>query len=66
MILAQLSSSSSAGRFEWTEIISSSCRFFLPLLPHFHIDPLFFGLLVALKPADRVLVTAGGDGGVLP
>jgi TRAP-type mannitol/chloroaromatic compound transport system permease large subunit len=22
---------------------------FLPLLPHFHIDPLFFGLLVALN-----------------
>jgi len=22
---------------------------FIPLLPHFHIDPLFFGLLVALN-----------------
>jgi TRAP-type mannitol/chloroaromatic compound transport system permease large subunit len=34
---------------EWTEIIIIFMPIFLPLLPHFHIDPLFFGLLVALN-----------------
>src|SRR5882724_8997997 len=35
--------------FEWTEIIIIFMPIFLPLLPHFGIDPLFFGLLVALN-----------------
>jgi TRAP-type mannitol/chloroaromatic compound transport system permease large subunit len=34
---------------EWTEIIVIFMPIFLPLLGHFHIDPLFFGLLVALN-----------------
>jgi tripartite ATP-independent transporter DctM subunit len=34
---------------EWTEIIIIFVPIFLPLLPHFHIDPLMFGLLVALN-----------------
>ncbi len=34
---------------EWTEIIIIFVPIFLPLLPHFGIDPLLFGLLVALN-----------------
>lgn len=34
---------------EWTEVIVIFMPIFLPLLPHFNIDPLFFGLLVALN-----------------
>jgi TRAP-type mannitol/chloroaromatic compound transport system permease large subunit len=34
---------------EWTEIIVIFMPIFLPLLGHFHVDPLFFGLLVALN-----------------
>ena len=34
---------------EWTEIIVIFMPIFIPLLGHFHIDPLFFGLLVALN-----------------
>ncbi len=34
---------------EWTEIIIIFLPIFLPLLPQFNIDPLFFGLLVALN-----------------
>lgn len=34
---------------EWTEIIVIFMPIFIPLLPHFQIDPLFFGLLVALN-----------------
>jgi TRAP-type mannitol/chloroaromatic compound transport system permease large subunit len=34
---------------EWTEIIVIFMPIFIPLLTHFHIDPLFFGLLVALN-----------------
>ena len=34
---------------EWTEIIIIFVPIFLPLLPHFGIDPLFFGILVALN-----------------
>ncbi|TAK80036.1 MAG: TRAP transporter large permease subunit [Betaproteobacteria bacterium] len=34
---------------EWSEIIIIFVPIFLPLLPHFHIDPLFFGILVALN-----------------
>ena len=34
---------------EWTEIIVIFMPIFLPLLSHFNVDPLFFGLLVALN-----------------
>jgi TRAP-type mannitol/chloroaromatic compound transport system permease large subunit len=34
---------------EWTEIIVIFMPIFIPLLAHFKIDPLFFGLLVALN-----------------
>jgi tripartite ATP-independent transporter DctM subunit len=34
---------------EWTEIIIIFVPIFLPLLPHFQIDPLFFGILIALN-----------------
>jgi tripartite ATP-independent transporter DctM subunit len=34
---------------EWTEIIVIFIPIFLPLLPHFGIDPLFFGMLVAVN-----------------
>jgi TRAP-type mannitol/chloroaromatic compound transport system permease large subunit len=34
---------------EWTEIIIIFVPIFLPLLPAFGIDPLFFGVLVALN-----------------
>src|SRR5690606_917552 len=34
---------------EWTEIIVIFMPIFIPLVHHFGIDPLFFGLLVALN-----------------
>jgi tripartite ATP-independent transporter DctM subunit len=34
---------------EWTEIIIIFIPLFLPLLPHFKIDPLWFGILVAVN-----------------
>jgi len=34
---------------EWTEIIIIFLPIFLPLLDHFGVDPLFFGILVALN-----------------
>jgi tripartite ATP-independent transporter DctM subunit len=34
---------------EWTEIIIIFVPIFLPMLPHFSVDPLFFGMLVALN-----------------
>jgi tripartite ATP-independent transporter DctM subunit len=34
---------------EWSEIIIIFVPIFLPLLPHFNVDPLFFGILVALN-----------------
>jgi tripartite ATP-independent transporter DctM subunit len=34
---------------EWTEIIIIFIPIFLPLLSHFQIDPLFFGILVAVN-----------------
>jgi len=34
---------------EWTEIIIIFVPIFLPLLPHFHVDPITFGILVALN-----------------
>ena len=34
---------------EWTEIIIIFVPIFLPLLHHFDVDPVFFGVLVALN-----------------
>ena len=34
---------------EWSEIIIIFVPIFLPLLPHFEIDPILFGVLVALN-----------------
>lgn len=34
---------------EWTEIIIIFVPIFLPLLTHYNIDPLFFGILIALN-----------------
>jgi TRAP-type mannitol/chloroaromatic compound transport system permease large subunit len=34
---------------EWTEIIVIFCPIFIPLLPHFQIDPLLFGTMVAVN-----------------
>jgi tripartite ATP-independent transporter DctM subunit len=34
---------------EWTEIIIIFVPIFLPLVQHFNIDPLFFGILIALN-----------------
>jgi len=49
MILAQFIIFILGWPLEWTETIIIFMPIFLPLLPHFHIDPLFFGLLVALN-----------------
>jgi TRAP-type mannitol/chloroaromatic compound transport system permease large subunit len=49
MILAQVIIFLLGWPLEWTEIIIIFMPIFLPLLPHFNIDPLFFGLLVALN-----------------
>ena len=49
MILAQVIIFLLGWPLEWTEIIIIFMPIFIPLLPHFHIDPLFFGLLVALN-----------------
>jgi TRAP-type mannitol/chloroaromatic compound transport system permease large subunit len=49
MILAQFIIFVLGWPLEWTEIIVIFMPIFIPLLPHFNIDPLFFGLLVALN-----------------
>ncbi len=49
MILAQFIIFILGWPLEWTEIIIIFMPIFIPLLPHFHIDPLFFGILVALN-----------------
>ena len=49
MILAQVVIFLLGWPLEWTEIIIIFMPIFLPLLSHFQIDPLFFGLLVALN-----------------
>jgi len=49
MILAQAIIFILGWPLEWTEIIIIFMPIFIPLLPHFGIDPLFFGLLVALN-----------------
>ncbi len=49
MILAQFIIFILGWPLEWTEIIVIFMPIFIPLLPKFGIDPLFFGLLVALN-----------------
>ncbi len=49
MVLAQVVIFLLGWPLEWTEIIVIFMPIFIPLLPHFGIDPLFFGLLVALN-----------------
>ncbi len=49
MILAQVIIFLLGWPLEWTEIIVIFMPIFIPLLSHFNINPLFFGLLVALN-----------------
>ncbi|MFY9624854.1 MAG: TRAP transporter large permease subunit, partial [Rhodoplanes sp.] len=49
MILAQIIIFLLGWPLEWTEIIIIFMPIFLPLLKTFDVDPLFFGLLVALN-----------------
>jgi TRAP-type mannitol/chloroaromatic compound transport system permease large subunit len=49
MVLAQFIIFILGWPLEWTEIIIIFMPIFIPLLPKFGIDPLFFGLLVALN-----------------
>ena len=49
MIVAQVVIFLLGWPLEWTEIIVIFMPIFLPLLTHFNVDPLFFGLLVALN-----------------
>ncbi len=49
LILAQIIIFLLGWPLEWTEIIIIFVPIFLPLLDNFHIDPLFFGILVALN-----------------
>jgi TRAP-type mannitol/chloroaromatic compound transport system permease large subunit len=49
MLLAQVVIFLLGWPLEWTEIIVIFMPIFIPLLPHFGIDPLFFGLMVALN-----------------
>ncbi|MHB8829602.1 MAG: TRAP transporter large permease [Syntrophales bacterium] len=49
MLLAQIIIFLLGWPLEWTEIIIIFLPIFLPLLTHFNVDPLFFGLLVALN-----------------
>jgi TRAP-type mannitol/chloroaromatic compound transport system permease large subunit len=49
MILAQIIIFLLGWPLEWTEIIVIFMPIFLPLLKTFNVDPLFFGLLVALN-----------------
>jgi tripartite ATP-independent transporter DctM subunit len=49
MILAQIIIFILGWPLEWTEIIIIFVPIFLPLLPHFGIDPITFGILVAIN-----------------
>jgi TRAP-type mannitol/chloroaromatic compound transport system permease large subunit len=49
LVLAQIVIFLLGWPLEWTEIIVIFMPIFIPLLGHFGIDPLFFGLLVALN-----------------
>ncbi|HEY3097356.1 MAG TPA: TRAP transporter large permease subunit [Methylomirabilota bacterium] len=48
-ILAQLIIFLLGWPLEWTEIIVIFCPIFIPLLAHFHIDPILFGTMVAVN-----------------
>jgi len=49
LILAQIIIFLLGWPLEWSEIIIIFVPIFLPMLPHFNVDPLFFGILVALN-----------------
>ena len=49
LILAQLIIFFLGWPLEWSEIIIIFVPIFLPLLPHFEVDPMMFGILVALN-----------------
>jgi TRAP-type mannitol/chloroaromatic compound transport system permease large subunit len=49
MILSQLIIFVLGWPLEWTEIIVIFCPIFIPLLTHFHVDPLLFGTMVAVN-----------------
>jgi len=49
LILAQVIIFLLGWPLEWSEIIIIFVPIFLPLLPHFQIDPMMFGILVALN-----------------
>src|SRR5688572_13204265 len=49
LILTQFSIFLLGWPLEWSEIIIIFVPIFLPLLPHFNVDPIFFGILVALN-----------------
>src|SRR5690606_2926713 len=49
LLLAQLIIFILGWSLEWSEIIIIFVPIFLPLLPHFDVDPLFFGILIALN-----------------
>ena len=49
MVLAQVIIFLLGWPLEWTEIIIIFMPIFLPLITHFNVDPLFFGLIVALN-----------------
>jgi tripartite ATP-independent transporter DctM subunit len=49
LILAQIIIFLLGWPLEWSEIIIIFVPIFLPMLPHFEVDPLFFGILVALN-----------------
>jgi len=49
LLLAQLIIFLLGWPLEWSEIIIIFVPIFLPLLPLFEVDPLFFGILVALN-----------------
>ena len=47
---------------EWTEIIVIFVPIFLPLLDDFGVDPLFFGVMIALNLQTSLPVAAGRHG----
>ncbi len=49
LVLAQIIIFLLGWPLEWSEIIIIFVPIFLPMLPHFGVDPLFFGILVALN-----------------
>ena len=49
LILAQLIIFLLGWPLEWSEIIIIFVPIFLPLLAHFHVDPILFGILIALN-----------------